>query len=110
LSTKAELAAKSRHIAMPAAALLYRKHSDVHARAAEKSRRGEASAELAAIEMEAFGIDHSAVAALWVESLGFAQPVADTIRHNEKKGRDDCRVCGPDRDLWETRFGLGRLS
>jgi len=38
-------------------------------------------AELAAIEMEAFGIDHSAVAALWVESLGFPQPVADTIRN-----------------------------
>jgi len=36
-------------------------------------------AELAAIEMEAFGIDHPTVGALWVESLGFPQPVADTI-------------------------------
>ena len=37
-------------------------------------------AELAGIEMGAFGIDHPAVGALWVESLGFPQPVADTIR------------------------------
>ncbi len=36
-------------------------------------------AELAAIEMDAFGIDHPTVGALWVESLGFPQPVADTI-------------------------------
>jgi HD-like signal output (HDOD) protein len=36
-------------------------------------------AELAAIETEAFGIDHPAVGALWVESLGFPQPVADSI-------------------------------
>ena len=36
-------------------------------------------AELAAIETEAFGIDHPTVGALWVESLGFPQPVADTI-------------------------------
>jgi len=37
-------------------------------------------AELATIEAGAFGIDHPAVGALWVESLGFPQPVADTIR------------------------------
>ena len=37
-------------------------------------------AELAAIEMESFGIDHPAVGARWVESLGFPQPVANTIR------------------------------
>jgi HD-like signal output (HDOD) protein len=36
-------------------------------------------AELAAIELEAFGIDHPAVGALWVESLGFPQSVADSI-------------------------------
>ncbi len=36
-------------------------------------------AELAAIEMDAFGIDHPTVGALWVESLGFPQSVADTI-------------------------------
>ena len=36
--------------------------------------------ELATIEAGAFGIDHPAVGALWVESLGFPQPVADTIR------------------------------
>lgn len=36
-------------------------------------------AELATIELEAFGIDHPTVGALWVESLGFPQPVADTI-------------------------------
>ncbi len=37
-------------------------------------------ADLAGIEMGAFGIDHPAVGALWVESLGFPQSVADTIR------------------------------
>jgi len=37
-------------------------------------------AELAAVEAEAFGIDHAAVGALWVETIGFPQPVADTIR------------------------------
>ena len=37
-------------------------------------------AELSAIEMDAFGIDHPAVGALWIESIGFPQPVADTIR------------------------------
>ncbi len=35
--------------------------------------------ELAAIEREAFGIDHPAVGALWVESIKFPQAVADTI-------------------------------
>ncbi|MDQ6640371.1 MAG: HDOD domain-containing protein [Pseudomonadota bacterium] len=38
-------------------------------------------AELAAIEAGAFGIDHCAVGALWAETLGFPQPVADTIRN-----------------------------
>lgn len=37
-------------------------------------------AELAAIELGAFGIDHAAVGALWVETIGFPQPVVDTIR------------------------------
>ncbi len=36
-------------------------------------------AELAAIEIDAFGIDHPTVGALWVESIGFPQTVADTI-------------------------------
>ncbi|MEO7336422.1 MAG: HDOD domain-containing protein, partial [Caldimonas sp.] len=38
--------------------------------------------ELAAIESEAFGIDHANVGALWVETIGFPQSVADTIRHS----------------------------
>jgi HD-like signal output (HDOD) protein len=38
-------------------------------------------AELADIEMGAFGIDHSTVSAIWVETIGFPQPVADTLRH-----------------------------
>ena len=38
-------------------------------------------AELAAVELGAFGIDHAAVGALWVESLGFPQSVADAIRN-----------------------------
>ena len=37
-------------------------------------------AELAAIEAESFGTDHPTVGALWVEAIGFPQPVADTIR------------------------------
>ena len=37
-------------------------------------------AELADIEAGAFGIDHPTVGALWVETIGFPQPVADTIR------------------------------
>ena len=37
-------------------------------------------AELATIESENFGIDHPQVAALWIESIGFPQPVADAIR------------------------------
>jgi len=37
-------------------------------------------AELAEIELGAFGIDHPTVGALWIETLGFPQPVADTIR------------------------------
>ncbi len=36
--------------------------------------------ELATIEIDSFGIDHSAVSALWVESLGFSQGVAETIK------------------------------
>ena len=38
-------------------------------------------AELAAIEAENFGIDHAEVGALWVETIGFPQTVADTIRN-----------------------------
>ncbi|HEX4235804.1 MAG TPA: HDOD domain-containing protein [Caldimonas sp.] len=37
-------------------------------------------AELASIEAESFGIDHPTVGALWVDTIGFPQPVADTIR------------------------------
>jgi HD-like signal output (HDOD) protein len=37
-------------------------------------------AELAKIEAESFGIDHPTVGALWVDTIGFPQPVADTIR------------------------------
>jgi len=35
--------------------------------------------ERAAIEMEAFGIDHPTVGALWAESIKFPQAVADTV-------------------------------
>ena len=38
-------------------------------------------AELAAIEIECFGIDHPTAGALWVDTLGFPQSVAGTIRH-----------------------------
>jgi HD-like signal output (HDOD) protein len=37
--------------------------------------------ELATIEQENFGIDHPNVGALWIETIGFPQPVADTIRN-----------------------------
>lgn len=37
-------------------------------------------AELAALENDNFGIDHPRVGALWVESIGFPLPVAETIR------------------------------
>jgi HD-like signal output (HDOD) protein len=36
-------------------------------------------AELAGIELEAFGIAHPTVGALWVESLGFPQAIADAV-------------------------------
>ena len=36
-------------------------------------------AELAAIEIDAFGIDHPQVGALWVQSLGFPATIASTI-------------------------------
>ena len=36
-------------------------------------------AELAAIELEAFGTDHPTAGALWVESIKFPQAVADTL-------------------------------
>ncbi len=36
-------------------------------------------AELAAIELDAFGIGHPTVGALWVESLGFPQAIADAV-------------------------------
>lgn len=45
-------------------------------------------AELANIEMGVFGIDHPAVGALWVESLGFPQAVADTIRKSSQPPAD----------------------
>ena len=37
-------------------------------------------AELAATESDNFGIDHPTVGALWIETIGFPQAVADTIR------------------------------
>ncbi len=46
-------------------------------------------AELAQIESEAFGIDHPTVGALWVESLGFPQGVADTIRKSTLEAAPD---------------------
>jgi HD-like signal output (HDOD) protein len=45
-------------------------------------------AKLAEIENEALGIDHPTVGALWVESLGFPQPVADTIRNATRPPSD----------------------
>jgi HD-like signal output (HDOD) protein len=45
-------------------------------------------AELAGIEMGAFGIDHPTVGALWIETIGFPQPVADTIRHAAQPSAD----------------------
>ncbi len=45
-------------------------------------------AELADIEMGAFGIDHPTVGALWIETLGFPQPVADTIRKSTQPPAD----------------------
>jgi len=45
-------------------------------------------AKLAAIEIEAFGIDHPTVGALWVESLGFPQVVIDTIRNSVRPPAD----------------------
>ncbi|MCE9658911.1 MAG: HDOD domain-containing protein [Burkholderiales bacterium] len=38
-------------------------------------------AELAAIERDNFGTDHPTVGAIWVETIGFPQAVADTIRN-----------------------------
>jgi HD-like signal output (HDOD) protein len=38
-------------------------------------------AELAEIELGAFGIDHPTVGAIWVDTLGFPETVAKTIRH-----------------------------
>jgi hypothetical protein len=45
-------------------------------------------AELAAIELEAFGIDHPTVGALWVESLGFPRSVVDAIGHTAQPAAD----------------------
>ena len=45
-------------------------------------------AELAAIELDSFGTDHPAVGALWVESLGFPQGVAETIRKSAQAPAD----------------------
>jgi HD-like signal output (HDOD) protein len=38
-------------------------------------------AELATIEAGAFGIDHPSVGAIWAETIGFPQPVVETIRN-----------------------------
>jgi len=45
-------------------------------------------AELAAIELEAFGIDHPTVGALWVESLGFPRSVVDAIGRTAQPAAD----------------------
>ena len=45
-------------------------------------------AELASIEMGAFGIDHPTVGAIWIETIGFPQPVVDTIRHGAQPMAD----------------------
>ena len=39
-------------------------------------------AELAGIEAGAFGIDHASVGAIWAETIGFPQPVVDSIRNS----------------------------
>ena len=49
-------------------------------------------AELATIEADSFGIDHPAVGALWVETLGFPQGVADTIRKSAQPLADERRA------------------
>jgi HD-like signal output (HDOD) protein len=46
-------------------------------------------AELAEIELGAFGIDHPTVGAMWVETIGFPQPVADTIRKTAEPPSDN---------------------
>ena len=45
-------------------------------------------AELAAIEMQAFGIDHATVGALWIESIQFPQPVAEAIAKSLRPAQD----------------------
>lgn len=45
-------------------------------------------AELAEVENQAFGIDHPTVGALWVETIGFPQAVADTIRKSAQPAAD----------------------
>lgn len=45
-------------------------------------------AELAAVESDAFGIDHGAVGALWVDTIGFPQAVTDTIRRSTEPAAD----------------------
>jgi HD-like signal output (HDOD) protein len=45
-------------------------------------------AALAAIELEAFGIDHPTVGALWVESLGFPRSVVDAIGRSARPAAD----------------------
>ncbi len=48
----------------------------------------ERGAALAVIEMEAFGIDHPAVGALWVESIKFPQAVAETIGKSTRPAQE----------------------
>ena len=45
-------------------------------------------AELATVENESFGIDHPTVGGLWAETIGFPQPVADTIRKSAQPPTD----------------------
>ena len=54
----------------------------------------ERGAALAAIEMEAFGIDHPAVGALWVESIKFPQAVAEAIGKSTRPAHEIASALG----------------
>ncbi|MEO7241300.1 MAG: HDOD domain-containing protein [Variovorax sp.] len=45
-------------------------------------------AELAAIEVESFGIDHASVTALWIDTIGFPQTVIDAVRQSPRPYAD----------------------
>ena len=58
-------------------------------------RGGSAAPSWRAIESENFGIDHAKVGALWVETIGFPQAVADTIRNVAEPLPADRRTARP---------------